>query len=151
LNRPDFSQDQIQQVKYLYKLGYSTRIVASKVGMSKSYVHYLCKRLPKPELKLTKKNFSILECCERTSRLRARKILENKLGRKLSSKEHTHHIDENPFNNHPSNLIVMNESEHHSHHSRGPEYEIPREKRPSRIAWKKIYDKEYRMGLRRNE
>jgi len=41
-----------------------------------------------------------------------RKIMRLKLGRELKPNEVVHHIDGNPHNNKPSNLIVMSRSEH---------------------------------------
>ena len=41
-----------------------------------------------------------------------RKIMRMKLGRPLTKDEVVHHIDKNPFNNKPSNLVVMTRSEH---------------------------------------
>ena len=39
-------------------------------------------------------------------------VMERMLGRKLSSDEHVHHIDENTLNNSPSNLQIVSRSEH---------------------------------------
>ena len=46
-----------------------------------------------------------------------RVIMEEILGRKLSSDEHVHHIDGDRSNNDPSNLMVMTASEHAAHHA----------------------------------
>jgi len=47
-----------------------------------------------------------------------RKIMRLKLGRPLKDDEVVHHVDCNPFNNKPSNLIVMTRSEHTRLHIR---------------------------------
>jgi hypothetical protein len=47
-----------------------------------------------------------------------RVVAEEKLGRKLSSKEIVHHVDLNKDNNAPENLFVCSRSEHRlAHHS----------------------------------
>lgn len=46
-----------------------------------------------------------------------RLIMIRKLGRPLKSNEHVHHIDGNPRNNNPENLIVLTSREHASHHN----------------------------------
>jgi hypothetical protein len=43
-------------------------------------------------------------------------VMEQKLGRKLSSLEIVHHKDENIKNNHPDNLEIMTRAEHARHH-----------------------------------
>lgn len=47
-----------------------------------------------------------------------RKIMRMKLGRELTSDEVVHHVDGNPFNNKPNNLMVMSRSEHTRLHIR---------------------------------
>jgi len=46
-----------------------------------------------------------------------RKIMEEHLGRKLSSDEHIHHIDGNPSNNDISNLMILSNAEHSKIHA----------------------------------
>lgn len=41
-----------------------------------------------------------------------RLIMQNKLGRKLLSSEHVHHIDGDPKNNNPENLMIVSAEEH---------------------------------------
>lgn len=48
--------------------------------------------------------------------LQHRLIMEKILGRRLLPTEDVHHIDKNPRNNDPSNLIVLPEREHHLLH-----------------------------------
>src|SRR4051812_14153110 len=47
-----------------------------------------------------------------------RATLEDKLGRRLSPDEVVHHIDHDPLNNEPDNLIAMSRAEHLVHHLR---------------------------------
>ena len=46
-----------------------------------------------------------------------RTIAEAKAGRKLSALEEVHHIDGNPTNNNPDNLVVLTASEHSKIHA----------------------------------
>jgi len=69
--------------------------------------------------------------------------MEQHLGRKLDRTEHVHHINNDFTDNRIENLCVMSESEHHSFHNK--KYELPREQRPSRIAWRKQYAERQRM------
>ena len=57
--------------------------------------------------------------------LRARYLMEQKLGRSLGSREHVHHKDENPTNDHLGNLEVMSIAEHSRHHSTGRSSSLP--------------------------
>lgn len=41
-----------------------------------------------------------------------RYVMSRKIGRPLVSGEDVHHIDHNPMNNHPNNLVLTNPSEH---------------------------------------
>lgn len=41
-----------------------------------------------------------------------RLVMEWKLGRRLTSEEVVHHLDEDTLNNHPDNLVLMTASEH---------------------------------------
>jgi hypothetical protein len=45
-----------------------------------------------------------------------RLVAENSIGRRLLETEVVHHIDGNPKNNSPSNLLVTTMSEHSRHH-----------------------------------
>ena len=46
-----------------------------------------------------------------------RTVAEAKIGRKLSSVEEVHHLDGNPTNNNPDNLVVLTASEHAKIHA----------------------------------
>lgn len=49
----------------------------------------------------------------RAARRQARKIVENKIGRKLKTNELVHHKDESRMNNSPANLEVMKGQKEH--------------------------------------
>lgn len=48
-----------------------------------------------------------------------RKVMEEKIGRLLSSNEIVHHKDHDKFNNSPENLEIMTRAEHARHHFHG--------------------------------
>lgn len=48
-----------------------------------------------------------------------RVIVEEREGRELSRNEIVHHVDHNPLNNDPSNLVILNRAEHARLHSGG--------------------------------
>jgi site-specific recombinase XerD len=55
----------------------------------------------------------------KASRYRARKVMEDKLGRKLKPTEIVHHIDNDPYNNHPDNLhLFHNKADHLRYHKK---------------------------------
>lgn len=59
----------------------------------------------------------LVNCEDRNNRYHVhRKVMEEKLGRKLSSDEIVHHIDGNKLNNNPNNLELTNRSEHMNKH-----------------------------------
>ena len=64
-----------------------------------------------------------MECGYRIIRVDGRKIAEHryvmelKLGRKLTSDEIVHHVDGNPLNNDPDNLVILSRSEHQRLHA----------------------------------
>lgn len=45
-----------------------------------------------------------------------RLVMEKEIGRELSSDEIVHHLDEDPSNNHPSNLVVTDREGHRHYH-----------------------------------
>ena len=46
-----------------------------------------------------------------------RRVMEQKLGRKLTSNEVVHHADGNPLNNDPANLVILSRAEHQRLHA----------------------------------
>lgn len=66
--------------------------------------------------------------------LEHRYVASNKIGRPLKDDEIVHHIDGNRLNNNPSNLQIMDRSEHSKLHNK--DYEIIRDKL-GRIVGKK--------------
>lgn len=80
----------------------------------------------------------------RTTRIRARIMMEDHLGMSLPSSMCVHHIDGDHTNNTLSNLEVIPRGAHTIHHMKDrvvtkPEGWLPREQRPERIAYKKTY------------
>lgn len=63
-------------------------------------------------------------------RARARRLVEQQLGRNLDRFEYVHHKDHNPFNNDLTNLEVMAAGDHTRLHMRGPYWDVPRWLRP---------------------
>lgn len=58
----------------------------------------------------------------RRTLLHHREVMEEILGRSLSSTEHVHHKDGNKKNNEPSNLEIMSPAAHAREHARPVEY-----------------------------
>jgi HNH endonuclease len=48
-----------------------------------------------------------------------RLVVERREGRKLASGEVVHHVDGDPLNNDPANLVVLSRTEHHRLHATG--------------------------------
>ena len=48
-----------------------------------------------------------------------RHVVELQIGRKLTSNEVVHHVDGNPLNNDPANLVVLTRAEHQRMHAEG--------------------------------
>jgi hypothetical protein len=92
------------------KLGRDYRAVqkqAQKMGI---------KRYDERKLYVSTQGYLIHEPVRGKKLLVHRLIMEQILGRPLSSDEIIHHIDGNKLNNHPSNLQIMTRSEHINHH-----------------------------------
>lgn len=64
--------------------------------------------------------------------LEHRLVAEEMLGRRLRADEDVHHKDGDKMNNHPSNLEVLNHSEHARHHAALKSAGSPLDKRGSR-------------------
>ena len=73
-----------------------------------------------------------------------RLIMQQKLGRELSSKEHVHHIDGNQSNNHIDNLIVLPCGEHTRLHSLGLKRSEETKKRISKANLGKVRSEEFK-------
>lgn len=124
-------------IRQLYRDGFSVRQIEERTGWSNSYVHRLVRDIAR-----SKRDAAILRQPAksthwRSSRQAARKAIERLLGRKLSTTEHVHHINHDHTDNRIENLQILNNQDHAKlHHPKNP---IPRDKRPSRIAWRKQY------------
>lgn len=67
---------------------------------------------------------SIRDNGRKTTKSYPRLLLEQSIGRELSSREEVHHIDHDPTNNHPSNLLVVSKSDHLEYHGQFRKPEI---------------------------
>lgn len=126
-----------ETIRRMYITGLSTRQIARKLGRSPSRVHEICKSLG-----ISRDRYSAAVLRQplksknpRTSRASARAYMEHKLQRKLSRSEHVHHIDGNPCNNAPENLVVMFAADHGRYHH--PANPVPRSQREGRRAWQR--------------
>lgn len=59
-----------------------------------------------------------------------RLVAEKKLGRRLSPEEQVHHIDGDKQNNHPDNLEIVSDAEHHVRHRKHANRRMPGEDNP---------------------
>ena len=98
-----------QKARELYLQGYSCREVGSMVGANSGNVYRVIADIARSKLRPDTKN-------ARTNRNRARKIMEQQLGRKLERLEHVHHINGDPVDNRLENLALLSASEHLRHH-----------------------------------
>lgn len=130
------------EVSRLYLSGLSSRQVAAKLGISKSWAYKVIRRTCP-----TRKQWEAAILRQpatskhwRSSRFAARKVWERNVG-PIPEKHHIHHKDGDHTNNDLSNLQVVSPTEHaHIHRPPNP---IPRWLRPGRQAYMKRYLKEY--------
>jgi hypothetical protein len=79
----------------------------------------------------------------------ARFIVEAVLGRTLKTTEQVHHVDENPFNNAHSNLVVCpNQPYHHLLHVRTRAYEACGNANYRKCPYCKVYDDPANMSFK---
>lgn len=126
----------------MYINGLSTRQIANKVGISKSYVYKICRSISR-----TKSEAAILRHPPtskhwRATRAAARKLWLRKVG-PIPLGHHIHHKDNDHTNNTIENLECLSIAKHMKIHHAGPEYHIPRHFRPARKAYMKKYLKKY--------
>lgn len=135
------------EVIELYKTGHSTRCIAEKLGISKSQVGKVIKRLGLSRNRIEAVRMVCVPYPSahwRTCRAQARKIVEKSLGRKLNNHEHVHHKDGDFTNNSIDNLEVLDAKTHaHLHHPPNP---VPRHLRTERQAYMKEYLRNYRLA-----
>lgn len=109
---PLYSLELRIKARELYTRGLSSRQVASQLGVGKSIVFLWCKDIARGQSVSAQLRQPPSSKHWRSSRQAARKKMERKLGRKLLSSEHVHHIDEDYTNNADSNLQVLDAQEH---------------------------------------
>lgn len=128
----------------LFQSGLSTRQIAVKIGLSKSYTFKLLTQLG---LTRSRSEAAILRQPPtskhwRSSRQQARKVWERNVG-PIPEGYHIHHKDNDFTNNALENLECLSAAEHmHITHA-GPEFHIPRHLRSKRKEYMKAYLKEY--------
>lgn len=93
-----------------------------------------------------KKTTSIMDA----SRAKARRLLKNHFGR-LLEKRVVHHIDHNPMNNDPKNLMVLDYSTHIAYHKAWKLANPERHAEAMRIATKAALEKRSRPKNRIRE
>src|SRR5437879_13683 len=81
-----------------YRRGHNRRLVGSKGWIEGGYRHL---------------------CVNGVGIAEHRHIVEQREGRKLASNEVVHHVDGDPLNNDPANLVVLSRAEHHRLHATG--------------------------------
>lgn len=128
----------IKLVRNLYKIGYSTRDIASFIDRSHSDIHRICKGITRDRYLAMEIKYPPRKSKHwRTSRANARKEMEEHLGKSLRTDQHVHHKDEDYTNNDISNLEILSPSEHAKlHHPKNP---VPRHKRPERVKYMRKY------------
>jgi hypothetical protein len=130
----------------LYQSGLSTRQIAKETDYSSTYIHKLCRGFTRSKSEAAKLRQPIQPSEHwRTARQQARRIWSETNGY-IPEGYIIHHVDGDYTNNHTTNLRCMSEIEHLRLHHCGPEFNIPRHKRPARQAYMKEYLRRYRAS-----
>lgn len=110
-----YSDEELKFIKENYPK-HGCKYCADMLGRSKDALN---KKVKKMGLKINWKyvyesgDGYLVNCSDRNNRYHIhRRVMEEKLGRKLTSNEIVHHIDGNKLNNDPSNLIIVTRKEH---------------------------------------
>ena len=110
-----YSEEEIKFIKENYPTK-GSKYCAIELGRS---INAINKKIKKLGLKIKWKYTYIssegylVNCEDRNNKyLVHRKVMEDKLGRKLKSSEIVHHIDGNKLNNDPDNLMLVTRKEH---------------------------------------
>lgn len=105
-------EKQFLRDNYPDKLGH---YCAEKLGRSFHATHKMVEKLGiKPNWRYwyLAEGYKVL-CHDRENKIfEHRYVMEQKLGRKLTSEDIVHHIDGDKLNNHPDNLVITNRSDH---------------------------------------
>ena len=114
-----YSEDEINFIKQNYPK-YGSKYCANKLNRSENAINKKIKNMGlsiKWKYTYISKQGYLINCEDRDNKYEVhRKVMEEKLGRKLTSNEIVHHIDGNKLNNNPNNLELTNRSEHINKH-----------------------------------
>ena len=95
---------------------FGSKYCANKLGRSENAINKKIKKMGlsiKWSYTYINKQGYLINCKDRNNKFEVhRKVMEEKLGRKLSSDEIVYHIDGNKLNNNPNNLELTNRREH---------------------------------------
>ena len=114
-----YSEDELDFIKNNYPK-YGSKYCANELNRSENAIN---KKIKKMGLTINWKYEYInqqgylINCKDRNNKYEVhRKVMEEKLGRKLKSDEIVHHIDGNKLNNDPNNLELTNRRDHINKH-----------------------------------
>jgi biotin operon repressor len=118
-NSKKYSENEIDFIKANYPT-YGSKYCAKILDRSENAIN---KKIKKLGLSIQwgyhyiDKQGYMVNCSDRKNKYYVhRRVMEEKLGRKLKSNEIVHHIDGNKLNNNPDNLELTNRSEHINKH-----------------------------------